>query len=380
MVGQRLEQVDALALAFGGEAAADPPARVDDPRPRRAAVGVEAAHRAAVERARPRRLVEIQHLGRAGLEHRLARPGARTAGARVVMVADRHQPRVAGVLGQMVHRHRGVRQIVEQRLHAVMEERRPVLHALMLAPRADRSVERIVEARRAKSLAIALPEPRDAVGVEDHLRGRRQRHAVDLLHRALGGDLKAPRAVEHVAEQIEPNRQRGAGGKDVHDAAAHREIARLAHHLRAVIAHARQIPQQRVEIDLAAHRGGEAGAQHRPARGRALDRGVDRGQQHGGAVHALGQQRQRRHALRRDLGRRRHAVIGQAIPRRIAQQRQAARHHAQRLGHGGGAAVVAGDVDHRAVRARGDLGQQRGVIALRRAADSDGAGVERLAV
>ena len=92
-------------------------------------------------------LGEKQALGR----HRII--GRRAEGlalqrllARLVMVLDLLEPLRPRVVVQRIEGHDRVRQIVEQRLQPLMEQRQPMLHALMLAPGGDRLVERIVAA------------------------------------------------------------------------------------------------------------------------------------------------------------------------------------------------------------------------------------------
>jgi hypothetical protein len=55
---------------------------------------------------------------------------------------------------------------------AGMEERQPMLHPLMLAPRADRLVQGVIRPRRAKADPVVLPEPGNRRLVEDHLGNR----------------------------------------------------------------------------------------------------------------------------------------------------------------------------------------------------------------
>ena len=95
----------------------------------------------------------------------------------------------------------------------------------MLAPGADRLVERIVGARRAELDPVVLPEPGDRRLVQDHLGHRRQFDGLQLLDRPLRRRIEPPRAIQHVAEQVEPHRPRLARRKDVDDAAAHRIVA-----------------------------------------------------------------------------------------------------------------------------------------------------------
>ena len=85
----------------------------------------------------------------------------------------------------------------------------------MLAPGADRLVERIVVAGGAEGLAVAGAEALDRGVVEDDLGDRRELDALDRLGGALGLGVEAPGAVEDVAEEIEPDRRRGRrAGRD----------------------------------------------------------------------------------------------------------------------------------------------------------------------
>ena len=60
------------------------------------------------------------------------------------MIFDLVQACGAGVVGERVEAHHRAGQVVEQRGELVMEQRQPVLHALVLMPRRDRLVERVV--------------------------------------------------------------------------------------------------------------------------------------------------------------------------------------------------------------------------------------------
>ena len=124
--------------------------------------------------------------------------------------------------------------------------------------------------------------------------------------------------LQRVAEEIEPHRHVHAGRKQIEDAAAHRVFARLAHGRGAGEAVELQPFDHAVHAEHIAGRHRQRMGGDEFARRHALQRGVDRGQQHRRLVAALHarQPRQRGHALRHHAGIRRHAVVGQAIPGR----------------------------------------------------------------
>ncbi len=171
MSSHGIEDVGAFGLALGGEGAALPAAEGDDTAASglRALERIEHDHVTVRQRLLPLGLAQEQALGR----HRMIRRRAEGLAlerlrARVVMIGDLLEPLRARVVDQRIERDGGVRQIVEQRGEAVMEERQPMLHALVLAPGRDRLVKRVVAGDRAEQLDIALAEG------APHL--RRQRH------------------------------------------------------------------------------------------------------------------------------------------------------------------------------------------------------------
>ena len=107
----------------------------------------------------PVALGEKQALGRHGIVRRRAEGLAlQRLLARLVVILDLLEPLRPRVVVQRIEGDDRVRQIVEQGLQPLMEQRQPMLHALMLAPGGDRLVERIVAADRAEQLDIAGAE------------------------------------------------------------------------------------------------------------------------------------------------------------------------------------------------------------------------------
>ena len=80
------------------------------------------------------------------------------------MVGDLVEPLADRLVDEMVESDRHVRQMVEQRLQPVGEERQPVLHADIAAAFADRMIEQVVPLGGAELGDIALAEAGDALG------------------------------------------------------------------------------------------------------------------------------------------------------------------------------------------------------------------------
>ena len=189
-------------------------------------------------------------------------------------------------------------------------------------PVRHRLVDRIAGRGGAEQFAIGRAEALDAVLVEQGLGGGQQGEAVDPVDAALGGGIEAAHALDLVAEEIEAQRLLLAGGEEVDQAAAHRELAGIAHRLGAAIAIGLEQGREPLDVDPLAGR--EPGDELADAeRGqRPLGGGVDGGDE---------ELRLRRLALQRVQGgeplggraqRGRAAVVGQAIPGREGQHLQ----------------------------------------------------------
>jgi hypothetical protein len=247
MCRERAEEVGALGLALGREIAARAPARVDHAGAERLGQRHELADRTAGKRGvatPPRR----GRGGRAGSACRALAPRvfAPIASTRAAYCSPSvHPSGGAGGVEAVVEGDGRARQVVEDRLEPVVEQRQPVLEALVLAPRRDRLVERIVLSARAEALAVGAAKAGDGVLVEDHLGHRRELDPGHRLGRALGLRVEPARRVEHVAEEVEPYGKLGSRREDVDEPAADREIAGLGHRRRLREAHPREIARRR---------------------------------------------------------------------------------------------------------------------------------------
>jgi hypothetical protein len=329
MIRQGFKKIDLLLLTLGRKVAADPAAGIDD-----AGAGALRQRRqldypVAGRLDLPSGVIEVEEPRRTGLVDTVGALRPHRLASRVVLVGDAVPTVDARGRHLIVQHHAGTGQVVEDRLHPVVEEGQPVLHPGVLAAGADRLVQRIVAAGGAEFDAIVLPEPDNGGVIQDDLGHRRKLHHIQLLRGALCRGVEPARAVEHVAEEIQPHGAAGAGRIDVDDPAAHRIVARFGHRGGLREPHADQeIPQPRL-VHTMPDPGGERRLAQNVARGQALGRGVDRGQQDKGAGDAVGESRQRRHPRRRDLGVGRDAVEGQAIPCGKFQHREVGRKEAK---------------------------------------------------
>ena len=153
-----------------------------------------------------------------------------------------------------------------------------MLHADIAAPGADQFVQRIIGAGGAEFLAVALAEAADRRVVEQNLADRAQYRFLLGAGRALGQRVKAADALDRVAEKIETQWLCGAGRIEIDDAAAHRELAGLAHRVGAEIAVVAKEALQPVAADLARWPQDQHPAFEQPPRRHALDQRIDRRQ------------------------------------------------------------------------------------------------------
>ena len=289
-------------------------------------VGAALGHR---ERRQPRQRGLVEPLGpfvfgqiepvrRQRLVDRAAAGMLQRLAPRLVIIGDLLEALARGVLALRLDRDRRVVEIVEQRIHPLLEQRQPVFHAGMAAAFADRLVQQIVALRRAEGCDIAHPEAADGLGHQLKFRDRHQIERAHVEQRALGFGIETADRFQAVAEEIEPHGLVEPGRKQIEDAAAHGVFAGLAHRRGAVVAVVLQ------PGDDGVHRHHMAGRHRQRLRGddfarrHPLHDGVDRGQ-HDQRLVAAGQPRQPRQRgqpLRQDAAMRRDPVVGLAVPGR----------------------------------------------------------------
>ena len=215
MIGGGLEDIEIAALApllaFGREVAALAAAGIHAAGRFRRLERRKIAHDVFAQRRLPVGIAEIQRLR---LQRLVGRPldgifvvlGMAELFAGLVIIPDQFQPRRLGFFRLMAQQHQTARQIIEQRVEMVVEQRQPMLHALGLAPGADAFIKRIV-ARRAEGRDIAGAKAADRRRIERRFAGGQQRN---VRHRRLFGKLgfgvEAADGVQGRAEEVQPQR------------------------------------------------------------------------------------------------------------------------------------------------------------------------------
>ncbi len=264
----------------------------------------------------------------------------------------------------MVQADRGAGQVVEQRLHALMEQRHPMLHAGMAPPIRDRQVNRVRGRRLAEQFAPAGSKTADRIRVERHFRHRPEGQPLPAIGTALRRWVEDADQLDRVAEQVEANRLGLAGRENVDNAAAHGVFAGFHHRAGTPIAGGLQEAGQLLRLHRAASAQLQAGAGERGTRRHALHQGIHCGQHDARPGGHLQQARQRGDALgdQRRIGR--HTVIRQAVPGREPQHFRLRRDERQRLRQPCHARIVAGDVQHRAGEFAAATGEQESVPTL----------------
>ena len=116
-----------------------------------------------------------------------------------------------------------------------MEQRQPVLHALMLAAGRNRLVERIVSCDRTEQLHVALAEGAAHVRRERKLAHRQEFDGIQSRRRALRVRIEGSDRFQGVAEEIESDGLSSRRIK-VENAAAHRVLPGIGDRARPPIA------------------------------------------------------------------------------------------------------------------------------------------------
>jgi len=170
----------------------------------------EAREPGAVEALAPFGLGKIEPVRRQRLVRRpgapRGAPGAMFLGARLIVIGDLGEALFRGVFGERLDHHRCAREIIEQGVEVVMEQRQPVFHAGIAAAFAHRCIEQIVSMGCTEGLHIAGAEAADGLGGELEFGDRHEIERVELVLAALGLRIEGADRFQRVAEEIEPHR------------------------------------------------------------------------------------------------------------------------------------------------------------------------------
>ena len=105
---------------------------------------------------------------------------------RLVIIVDLPESLARGVFALRFDRDRRAGEIIEQRIHSLLEQRQPMLHAGMAAAFADRLIKQIVALGRAECRDIAHAEAADGFGDQLEFGDRHQIERTHVEQRALG--------------------------------------------------------------------------------------------------------------------------------------------------------------------------------------------------
>ncbi len=153
---------------------------------------------------------------------------------RLIVIRNRLKPPVLGVAIEVIAAQNRVWQVVEQRVHMLVEQRQPVLHAAITGACGHRLVKRVFALAGAEHLDIALAEALEGFLAGRHFADRQKREMLARGLRALRNRIERADAFQRVAEKVEAHRARLAGRVKVDNAAAHSVFAGLHHGAGAV--------------------------------------------------------------------------------------------------------------------------------------------------
>ena len=205
------------SLRSGAKSRPAPRAGVEHARGLRHREWREARERALAEPLPPFLLGQIEPVRRQRLVDRAAAGMFQRVASRLVIVRDLLEALARGVLALRLDRNRRVAEIVEQRVHPLLEQRQPVLHAGIAAAFADGLIQRIVGSGRAELRGIGHAEAADGLGDQLEFRDRHQIERAHVEQRALGLGIEGADRFQGVAEEVEahglvrarPERDRG---------------------------------------------------------------------------------------------------------------------------------------------------------------------------
>ena len=264
------------------------------------------------------------------------------------MVGDHLKTRGQHLISLVIQADRGAGQIVQQGVHAIMEQRHPVLHARMAAAVGDGQINRIGSRILAEQVPPAGAEAGDAVFAQRHFRNRPQDQFFPFAGASLAGGIEHLDGLDGVAEHIEAYRFRLPGREDIHDPAAHGVFARLHHGAGAAITVGLQERRQHFRFYRPAGLQLQAGiGEHRAGR-HALHQRIDGGEHDARLGRRFQQPRQGGDPLghQRRIGR--NPVVWQAVPGRKPQNLDLRGEERQRFGQARHPGIVAHDVQYRA--------------------------------
>src|SRR4249919_149130 len=179
MRAERFEHVGPGLGSFRGKIAATACADIEDVRLGNGK-GCQPGERRSFQSFHPLHFVEVEALGRQWLVWWRS-PLLQRFAARVIVVGDLGKPFMCSILGEMLEGQWCVRQVVENRLKLLVEERKPMLYPRIAASLAYRFVQQIVRGGGPELRDIASPKATNGFGHKLEFRDRHQIERTQLI-------------------------------------------------------------------------------------------------------------------------------------------------------------------------------------------------------
>src|SRR5579871_2326720 len=248
-----------------------------------------------------------------------------------------------------------------------------MLHALVLAARADRFVQKIVGTGGTECRNVSGAKTADRFQIERRFARGKKLDRIGAIRSKLGPGVESTDRIEGAAEEIETERIVRSRRPEVDDAAAESEIAGLAHRTGARIAVLDEKTCQRPVFEDLTRTGYKARAANGFARRNALQKRMDGCGHHRGrgVFAAFNERSKRRKPYAFDVGFRGKPIIGKAIPSREAQNVERRRKKTDGFKGSLRGYVIGCDEEHKPVPARGGFGGEIRIVSCRRTRDGE---------
>ena len=290
--------------------------------------------------------------------------------ARLIKILDLQEARFDRFIALRIECHRRIGHVIEQIKKIRIKKPEPMLDAGKFAACRHRFIKRIAVGYRAEQFAVAGAELRNRTFIQQHFRNRAEMKALDFFGRGLRQRIEHADRFDLVAEEIQPQRHLVTRRIEIDDAAAHGELARLAHGARAYITVGGKEPAQFFDRQFVADGGIKASRHQHVRRQGFLHNRVDCGEDDRRLPERLAQTAQRRDTFTDDIGVRGDAVVRQAIPGRKRYHFALWREKIQRVAQHRRAHIVERDMNKRpALRTQGDFRQHARIVPGGRAGD-----------
>ena len=169
------------------------------------------------------------------------------------MIFDNHPSSFEGVVQLIIQHERSFARVVEEGVHLLVEECRPMLDAGITSSLRHRRVERVVLRRSTEQRQVGPAKASYALVVEDNLAHRKKSDFRTLRSRALRERIEGANAFERISEEIQAQGFVGAWDEEVDDAAANSILTGLSNRRRSLESVVGEPTREVVHVDRTAH-------------------------------------------------------------------------------------------------------------------------------